>query len=167
MSASQAGQRAQESGPLTVDRQIKCRPVEAPVTPSLKAFLLCFQMFLQQPAISLSFSSAQRPDAPQQLPQRSAPEPQSPLTTSPQLPGQIASVQVTNQHLLRESSVISTQVNVPTHVSSVSSSTLGLSQYQWENTGYPLPSVVPFPRATMPLPVPQILCKVLRAITTC
>ncbi|XP_019609428.2 neuronal PAS domain-containing protein 2 [Rhinolophus sinicus] len=67
------------------------------------------QMFLQQPAVSLSFSSAQRPDAPQQLPQRSAPEPQSPLTTSPQLPGQITSVQVTNQHLLRESSVISTQ----------------------------------------------------------
>ncbi|KAM8786025.1 neuronal PAS domain-containing protein 2 [Rhynchonycteris naso] len=71
------------------------------------------QMFLQQPAVSLSVSSAQRPDAQQQLPQRLAPEPQSPLATSPQLPGQISSAQVTNQHLLRELSVISTQALKP------------------------------------------------------
>ncbi|KAM7078071.1 neuronal PAS domain-containing protein 2 isoform 2-T2 [Molossus nigricans] len=67
------------------------------------------QMFLQQPAVSLSVSSAQRLDAQQQLPQRSAPGAQSPLAANPQLPGQMASAQVTNQHLLRESSVISTQ----------------------------------------------------------
>ncbi|XP_066124329.1 neuronal PAS domain-containing protein 2 isoform X1 [Saccopteryx bilineata] len=71
------------------------------------------QMFLQQPAMSLSFSSAQRPDAQQQLPQRSAPGSQSPLATSPQLPGKISSAQVTNQHLLRELSVISTQALKP------------------------------------------------------
>ncbi|KAB0357372.1 hypothetical protein FD754_001528, partial [Muntiacus muntjak] len=65
------------------------------------------QMFLQQPDGSLSFSSAQRPETQQQLQQRSGPGPQ--LVASPQLPGQIASAQVTNQHLLRESSVISTQ----------------------------------------------------------
>ncbi|XP_045060685.2 LOW QUALITY PROTEIN: neuronal PAS domain-containing protein 2 [Desmodus rotundus] len=67
------------------------------------------QMFLQQPAVSLSFSSAQRCDAQQQLPQRSAPGAQSPLTTNLQLPGQMTSTQVTDQHLLRESSVTSTQ----------------------------------------------------------
>ncbi|KAB0379497.1 hypothetical protein FD755_007281, partial [Muntiacus reevesi] len=65
------------------------------------------QMFLQQPDGSLSFSSAQRSETQQQLQQRSGPGPQ--LVPSPQLPGQIASAQVTNQHLLRESSVISTQ----------------------------------------------------------
>lgn len=66
------------------------------------------QMFLQQPAVSLSFSSPQRPEAQQQLQQRtSASQPQ--LVVSPQLPGQMASAQVTNQHLLRESPVISTQ----------------------------------------------------------
>ncbi|XP_062934274.1 neuronal PAS domain-containing protein 2 isoform X3 [Cynocephalus volans] len=62
------------------------------------------QMFLQQPAVSLSFSSTQRPEAPEQLQQRSATTSQPQLVASPQLPGQ-----VTNQHLLRESSVISTQ----------------------------------------------------------
>ena len=67
-------------------------------------------MFLQQPDGSLSFSSAQRSETQQQLQQRSGPGPQ--LVASPQLPGQIASAQVTNQHLLRESSMISTQVNV-------------------------------------------------------
>ncbi|VFV28166.1 neuronal PAS domain-containing protein 2 isoform X2 [Panthera pardus] len=67
------------------------------------------QMFLQQPAVSLSFSSATRPEAQQQLQQRSAPASQPQLVASPQLPGQIASAQVANQHLLRESSVISTQ----------------------------------------------------------
>lgn len=80
--------------------------------PTLKALLFCFQMFLQQPAGSLSFSSAPRPEAPQQLQQRSAPSSQSQLVASPQLPGQMASAQVANQHLLRESSVISTQVSV-------------------------------------------------------
>ncbi|XP_047637373.1 neuronal PAS domain-containing protein 2 isoform X1 [Phacochoerus africanus] len=55
------------------------------------------QMFLQQPAVSLSFNSAQ---------QRSGPGPQPQLVASPQLPGQMAPAQATGQHLLRESSVI-------------------------------------------------------------
>uniref|UniRef100_A0A8C9BT31 Neuronal PAS domain protein 2 n=1 Tax=Phocoena sinus TaxID=42100 RepID=A0A8C9BT31_PHOSS len=67
------------------------------------------QMFLQQPDVSLSFSSAQRPGAQQQLQQRSGPGPQPQLVASPQLLGQVASAQVTSQHLLRDSSVISTQ----------------------------------------------------------
>ncbi|XP_055234408.1 neuronal PAS domain-containing protein 2 isoform X4 [Gorilla gorilla gorilla] len=67
------------------------------------------QMFLQQPAVSLSFSSTQRPEAQQQLQQRSAAVTQPQLGAGPQLPGQISSAQVTSQHLLRESSVISTQ----------------------------------------------------------
>uniref|UniRef100_A0A452TPK9 Neuronal PAS domain protein 2 n=1 Tax=Ursus maritimus TaxID=29073 RepID=A0A452TPK9_URSMA len=67
------------------------------------------QMFLQQPAVSLSFSSAPRPEAQQQLQQRSAPGSQPQLVASPQLPGQMGSAQVANQHLLRESSVIATQ----------------------------------------------------------
>ncbi|XP_046517199.1 neuronal PAS domain-containing protein 2 isoform X2 [Equus quagga] len=67
------------------------------------------QMFLQQPAVSLSFSSAQRPEAQQQLQQRSAPGAQPQLVASPPLPGQVAPAQVTNQHLLRDSSVRSTQ----------------------------------------------------------
>uniref|UniRef100_A0A8C9PQP5 Neuronal PAS domain protein 2 n=1 Tax=Spermophilus dauricus TaxID=99837 RepID=A0A8C9PQP5_SPEDA len=71
------------------------------------------QMFLQQPAVSLSFSSAQRPEAQPQLQQRSAAVSQPQLVASQQLSGQMASTQVTNQHLLRESSVISTQVHVP------------------------------------------------------
>ncbi|KAJ8787908.1 hypothetical protein J1605_005566 [Eschrichtius robustus] len=66
-------------------------------------------MFLQQPDVSLSFSSAQRPEAQQQLQQRSGPGPQPQLVASPQLLGQMASAQVTSQHLLRDSSVISTQ----------------------------------------------------------
>lgn len=81
-----------------------------PVTPISKA-LLFFQMFLQQPAVSLSFSSAPRPEAQQQLQQRSAPGSQPQLVASPQLPGQMGSAQVANQHLLRESSVIATQVS--------------------------------------------------------
>lgn len=72
----------------------------------LKAFLLCFQMFLQQPAMAPNASSAQ-------LLQRAAPGAQPPLAASPQLPGQMASAQVTDQHLLGDSSVISTQVNAP------------------------------------------------------
>ncbi|XP_054434005.1 neuronal PAS domain-containing protein 2 [Pteronotus mesoamericanus] len=67
------------------------------------------QMFMQQPAVSLSFSSTQQPDAQQQLPQKSAPRAHSPLTTSPQLPGKITSAQVTDQHLLKEPCMISTQ----------------------------------------------------------
>ncbi|XP_026984606.1 neuronal PAS domain-containing protein 2 isoform X5 [Sagmatias obliquidens] len=67
------------------------------------------QMFLQQPDVSLSFSSAQRPGAQQQLQQRSGPGPQPQLVASPQLLGQVASAQVPSQHLLRDSSVISTQ----------------------------------------------------------
>ncbi|XP_058523491.1 neuronal PAS domain-containing protein 2 [Ochotona princeps] len=66
------------------------------------------QMFLQQPAVSLSFSSPQRPETQQQLQQRtSGSQPQ--LVVSPQLPGQMTSAPVSSQHLLRESSVISTQ----------------------------------------------------------
>ncbi|XP_060043423.1 neuronal PAS domain-containing protein 2 isoform X3 [Erinaceus europaeus] len=63
------------------------------------------QMFFQQPAVSLSFSSTQRPEAQQQLPQRSAPATQPQLTASPPLLAQISPAQVTN--LLRESSVLS------------------------------------------------------------
>ncbi|XP_037662827.1 neuronal PAS domain-containing protein 2 [Choloepus didactylus] len=67
------------------------------------------QMFLQQPAVSLSFSSAPRPEAQQQLQQRPAAGSQPQLVGSPQLPGQVASAQLANQHLLRESSAISSQ----------------------------------------------------------
>ncbi|XP_040585272.1 neuronal PAS domain-containing protein 2 isoform X2 [Mesocricetus auratus] len=66
------------------------------------------QMFLQQPAVSLSFSSAQRPATQPQLQQRSSAT-QSQLVVDTALPGQIASTQVTNQHLLRDSNVIATQ----------------------------------------------------------
>ncbi|KAM5228027.1 neuronal PAS domain-containing protein 2 [Ctenodactylus gundi] len=60
------------------------------------------QMFLQQPAVSLTFGSTPRPEAPQPL------QPQ--LVVSPQLPAQVAAAaQVTSQHLLRESSVIASQ----------------------------------------------------------
>nr|AAI09167.1 Neuronal PAS domain protein 2 [Mus musculus] len=67
------------------------------------------QMFLQQPAVSLSFSSAQRPAAQQQLQQRPAAPSQPQLVVNTPLQGQITSTQVTNQHLLRESNVISAQ----------------------------------------------------------
>ncbi|XP_049712336.1 neuronal PAS domain-containing protein 2 isoform X1 [Elephas maximus indicus] len=67
------------------------------------------QMFLQQPAVSLSFGSAPRPEAQEQLQQRSAGVSQPQLVSSPQLTGQIASAQITNQHLLREPSVIANQ----------------------------------------------------------
>ncbi|KAM9585470.1 neuronal PAS domain-containing protein 2 isoform 2-T2 [Trichechus inunguis] len=67
------------------------------------------QMFLQQPAVSLSFGSAPRPEAQQQLQQRSAGVSQPQLVSSPQLTGQIASAQITNQHLLREPSVTANQ----------------------------------------------------------
>ncbi|XP_058390440.1 neuronal PAS domain-containing protein 2 [Diceros bicornis minor] len=75
------------------------------------------QMFLQQPAVSLGFSSAPRPEAQQQLQQRSTPGAQPQPVASPQRPGQIASAQVTNQHLLRDSSVRSTQGPKPMHSS--------------------------------------------------
>ncbi|XP_008948410.1 PREDICTED: neuronal PAS domain-containing protein 2-like, partial [Merops nubicus] len=64
------------------------------------------QMFLQQPTVSLSFSSTQQPE-PQQLQQRSGAIPQ--LVPSPQLQGQIAPSQTANQQALREASVISSQ----------------------------------------------------------
>ncbi|XP_069844645.1 neuronal PAS domain-containing protein 2 [Dipodomys merriami] len=67
------------------------------------------QMFLQQPAVSLSFSSTQRPEAPQQLQQRPGAAAQPQLVASSQLAGPMTSAQVTNQHLLREPSVLSTQ----------------------------------------------------------
>ncbi|XP_051008705.1 neuronal PAS domain-containing protein 2 [Acomys russatus] len=65
------------------------------------------QMFLQQPAVSLSFSSAQRPPAQQQLQQRLPAASQPQLVADTPLPGQITATQATNQHLLRESNVIS------------------------------------------------------------
>ncbi|NWQ65924.1 NPAS2 protein, partial [Neopipo cinnamomea] len=66
------------------------------------------QMFLQQPTVSLSFSNTQQLD-PQQLQQRSEAISQQQLVPSPQLQGQIASSQTTNQQALREASVISSQ----------------------------------------------------------
>ncbi|NWS68885.1 NPAS2 protein, partial [Crotophaga sulcirostris] len=66
------------------------------------------QMFLQQPAVSLSFSNTQQPE-PQQLQQRSGAISQQQLVPSPQLQGQIASSQTANQQALREASVISSQ----------------------------------------------------------
>ncbi|XP_053445909.1 neuronal PAS domain-containing protein 2 isoform X1 [Nycticebus coucang] len=77
------------------------------------------QMFLQQPAVSLSFSSTQQPETQQQLQQRSAVVTHAQLGAGPQLPGQITSAQVTSQHLLRESSVISTQGPKPMRSSQV------------------------------------------------
>nr|XP_045003849.1 neuronal PAS domain-containing protein 2 isoform X2 [Jaculus jaculus] len=67
------------------------------------------QMFLQQPAVSLSFSGARRPDTQQQLQQRPTAASQPQLVASSQLPGQITSPQITNQHPLRESNVVPTQ----------------------------------------------------------
>ncbi|XP_025922160.1 neuronal PAS domain-containing protein 2 [Apteryx rowi] len=66
------------------------------------------QMFLQQPTVSLSFSNIQQPE-PQQLQQRPGVISQQQLVPSPQLQGQIASSQTTNQQALREASVISSQ----------------------------------------------------------
>ncbi|NXS88564.1 NPAS2 protein, partial [Erpornis zantholeuca] len=66
------------------------------------------QMFLQQPTVSLSFSSTQQLD-PQQLQQRSGAISQQQLVLSPQLQGQITSSQTTNQQSLREASVIPSQ----------------------------------------------------------
>ncbi|XP_076990004.1 neuronal PAS domain-containing protein 2 isoform X2 [Tamandua tetradactyla] len=67
------------------------------------------QMFLQQPAVSLSFGSTQRPEAQQQLQQRPAVVSRPQLVSSPQLTGQTASAPIANQHLLRESGVLSDQ----------------------------------------------------------
>lgn len=66
------------------------------------------QMFLQQPAVSLSFSNIQQPE-PQPLQQRPGVISQQQLVLSPQLPGQIASPQTPSQQVLREASVISSQ----------------------------------------------------------
>ncbi|XP_065597210.1 neuronal PAS domain-containing protein 2 [Cyrtonyx montezumae] len=66
------------------------------------------QMFLQQPAVSLSFSNIQQPE-PQTLQQRPGVISQQQLVPSPQLPGQIASPQTQSQQVLREASVISSQ----------------------------------------------------------
>ncbi|ELV11560.1 Neuronal PAS domain-containing protein 2, partial [Tupaia chinensis] len=66
------------------------------------------QIFTQQP-VSLSFSSAPRPAAQQQLQQRSAAASQPQLVASPRLPEPMASTQVASQHLLRESGVIAAQ----------------------------------------------------------
>ncbi|XP_042639421.1 neuronal PAS domain-containing protein 2 [Orycteropus afer afer] len=77
------------------------------------------QMFLQQPAVCLSLSSASHPEAQQQLHQRSTAVSQPQLVSSPQLTGQIASAQITNQHLLRESSVISNQGPKPVRSSQI------------------------------------------------
>ncbi|XP_032649818.1 neuronal PAS domain-containing protein 2 isoform X2 [Chelonoidis abingdonii] len=66
------------------------------------------QMFLQQPAVSLSFSNIQQPD-PQQLQQRSRVISQQQLIPSPQLQGQVASSQPANQQILREANVVSSQ----------------------------------------------------------
>uniref|UniRef100_A0A8C8VLC2 Neuronal PAS domain protein 2 n=1 Tax=Pelusios castaneus TaxID=367368 RepID=A0A8C8VLC2_9SAUR len=66
------------------------------------------QMFLQQPAVSLSFSNMQQPD-PQPLQQRSGVISQQQLIPSPPLQGQIASSQTANQQILREANVISSQ----------------------------------------------------------
>ncbi|KAM7239121.1 hypothetical protein CapIbe_010641 [Capra ibex] len=94
------------------------------------------QMFLQPPDGSLSFSSAQRPETQQQLQQRSGPGPQ--LVASPQLPGQIASAQVTNQHLLRESSVISTQGPKPLRSSQMIQGSSLTPQFSSTTTALPL-----------------------------
>ncbi|XP_012663384.1 neuronal PAS domain-containing protein 2 [Otolemur garnettii] len=90
------------------------------------------QMFLQQPAVSLSFSSTQRPETQQQLQQRSAVATHAQLGAGPQLSGQITSAQVTSQHLLRESSVISTQGPKP----------MRSSQQVMQNSGRSVSSLV-------------------------
>ncbi|XP_068780678.1 neuronal PAS domain-containing protein 2 isoform X4 [Struthio camelus] len=75
------------------------------------------QMFLQQPTVSLSFSNIQQPE-PQQLQQRPGVISQQQLVPSPQLQGQIASSQTANQQVLREASVIASQIfSKPTNVS--------------------------------------------------
>ena len=94
-------------------KTIKVDTCEAHTAPTSQAFLFCSQMFLQQPAVSLSFSSAQRPTSQQQLQHRPAAAAQPQLVVDSPLPGQITSTQVTSQHLLRESNVISTQVLFP------------------------------------------------------
>ncbi|KAB0394584.1 hypothetical protein E2I00_016208 [Balaenoptera physalus] len=98
--------KIQEQLCLVQDSSVQVMPLPGP-------------MFLQQPDVSLSFSSAQRPEAQQQLQQRSGPGPQPQLVASPQLLGQMASAQVTSQHLLRDSSVISTQGPKPLRSSQV------------------------------------------------
>ncbi|NXA40972.1 NPAS2 protein, partial [Eudromia elegans] len=67
------------------------------------------QMFLQQPAVSLSFSNIQQPE-PQQLQQRPGGTSQQQLAPGPQLPGQAAAPQAASQQALRDASGISSQV---------------------------------------------------------
>lgn len=74
-----------------------------------KSSPLFFQMILQQPTASLSFSNTQQLD-PQQLQQRSGAISQQQLVPNPQLQGQITSSQTTNQQSLREGGVIPSQV---------------------------------------------------------
>ncbi|XP_063999665.1 neuronal PAS domain-containing protein 2 isoform X1 [Pogoniulus pusillus] len=66
------------------------------------------QMFLQQPTVSLSFSSSQQTE-PQQLQQRSGVISQQQLVSSPQLQGQVAPSPSANQQALREVTVASSQ----------------------------------------------------------
>ncbi|KAM8819813.1 neuronal PAS domain-containing protein 2 [Eudromia elegans] len=66
------------------------------------------QMFLQQPAVSLSFSNIQQPE-PQQLQQRPGGTSQQQLAPGPQLPGQAAAPQAASQQALRDASGISSQ----------------------------------------------------------
>ncbi|KAM6178796.1 neuronal PAS domain-containing protein 2 isoform 2-T2 [Rhynchocyon petersi] len=77
------------------------------------------QMFLQQPAVSLSLSSAPQPEAQQQLQQRTAAVSQPQLVSSPQLTGQVVSAQITSQHLLRDSSVAANQGPKPMRSSQI------------------------------------------------
>lgn len=115
---SQAGQREQRKQTSSVGREHTEGQAGQPCGPTIKVLLFFnLQMFLQPPAACLSFRSTPRPEAQQQLPQRPAPSSQPQLRASPQLQRQIASAPVANQHLLRDSSVISSQVNVvPLHL---------------------------------------------------
>uniref|UniRef100_F1MAG2 Neuronal PAS domain protein 2 n=1 Tax=Rattus norvegicus TaxID=10116 RepID=F1MAG2_RAT len=115
------------------------------------------QMFLQQPAVSLSFSGAQRPAAQQPLQQRPSAPSQPPLVVNTPLPGQITSTQVTNQHLLRESNVMSAQGPKPIRSSQLlpaSSRSLSSLPSQFSSTASVLPpglsltTVAPTPQDT-------------------
>ncbi|NXG43272.1 NPAS2 protein, partial [Psilopogon haemacephalus] len=85
------------------------------------------QMFLQQPAVSLSFSNSQQTE-PQQLQQRSGVISQQQLIPSPQLQGQVAPSPSANQQSLREVSVVSSQVII-----SLISESLLLAEFRHPN----------------------------------
>ncbi|XP_076771130.1 neuronal PAS domain-containing protein 2 isoform X2 [Arvicanthis niloticus] len=113
------------------------------------------QMFLQQPPVSLSFGSAQRPAAQQQLQQRPSAPSQPQLVVNTPLLGQITSTQVTNQHLLRESNVISAQGPKPMRSSQLlpaSSRSLSSLPAQFSSTASVLP---PGLSLTTVAPTPQ------------